>query len=339
MRFSLLCVLLGTLALSAPGQVIYQTSFDDPGGWTLPPKSFPTDPHWAVDDRPGKAPFGAYLSPPYSLNYNNDVDYNGTAIPAKVATSPLIDLSASTGIPLLSFWCNNLSCEGTCSIHERLRLYVTDPSGSVNLTSLCLSWAGYYAPVVCIKNGGWHPHYVVLDPAWGVVRLAFEARHDGIANSCAGWFIDDLSVVEYPAPVVFCTAKVNSQGCTPQIATSGTPSQSSGPPLVISVTQVINNKAGIFFYGYGGPAAIPFQGGTLCSAPPRRRTPQQSSGGNPPPNDCSGKYSFDFRSWVTGGADPGLVPGIQIVGQFWYRDAGASFSTGLSDAVDFVLLP
>ena len=338
MRLALLCFSLGMLAPPTPGQTIYQTSFDDQGGWTMPPQNGPGDPYWAVDDRPSQAPYGAFLSPPFSLNYNNNVNYNGQAIPGETATSPPIDLSVASGLPLLSFWCNNLSCEGTCNFHERFRVYVRALSGTT-LTSLCLSWAGYYAPVVCIKNGGWHPHYLVLDRTWGPVHIEFEVRHDGILTSCEGWFVDDLSVVDYPTPTVFCTAKVNSQGCTPQIATAGTPSLSFGPPLVISVTQVINNKTGIFFYGYGGPAAIPFQGGTLCSAPPRRRTPQQLSGGNPPPNDCSGKYSFDFRSWALGGSDPGLVPGTSLVGQFWYRDAGAPFDTGLSDAVDFVLLP
>jgi hypothetical protein len=33
------------------------------------------------------------------------------------------------------------------------------------------------------------------------------------------------------------------------------------------------------------------------------------------------------------------VPGVQIAGQYWYRDAQASFSVGLTDAVDLTLLP
>jgi hypothetical protein len=337
MRYALLLVLVGALALPAPGQVIYQTRFDDIGGWSLPPQGGPKDPHWDVDNRPGQAPFGPVLSPPYSLNYNNDVDYNGFAIPGETARSPQILLGTATGIPILSFWCNNLSCEGTCNTHERFRVYVRQ--ASTTLTNLCLNWAGYYEPIVCIKGGGWHPHHLVLDKSWGAVTIDFEVRHDGIANSCEGWFVDDLSVIDYPAPTIFCTAKVNSKGCTPQIATSGTPSLTSGPPLVISVTQVLNNKNGILFYGLGGPAAIPFQGGFLCSAPPRHRTPQQQSGGNPPPNDCSGQFAFDFRSWALSGKDPALSAGVQVVGQFWYRDAGAPFSTGLSDAVDFFVLP
>jgi hypothetical protein len=47
----------------------------------------------------------------------------------------------------------------------------------------------------------------------------------------------------------------------------------------------------------------------------------------------------DLMTWIQSGGDPGLVPGVQIAGQYWYRDAGASFDVGLTDAVDLTLLP
>ena len=46
--------------------------------------------------------------------------------------------------------------------------------------------------------------------------------------------------------------------------------------------------------------------------------------------------------WSAGdGSDtlPALVAGSQVAGQYWYRDQGAAFNTGLTDAVDFTLLP
>ena len=37
----------------------------------------------------------------------------------ETALGPTIDLLQAPGVPLLTFWCNNLSEEGTCTIHER----------------------------------------------------------------------------------------------------------------------------------------------------------------------------------------------------------------------------
>jgi len=145
----------------------------------------------------------------------------------------------------------------------------------------------------------------------------------------------DAAVV---APSTYCTAKVNSQGCTPAIAASGTPSASSPTGFHITAMSVINNKNGLFFYGLSGPAAVPFQGGTFCATAPVRRTPLLSSGGNSPPDDCSGSYSFDFNAWFDGGGDANLFAGTRVNGQFWSRDPSAAFGTGLTNAVEFTIL-
>lgn len=141
------------------------------------------------------------------------------------------------------------------------------------------------------------------------------------------------------AAALYCTAKVNSLGCTPTIAASGAPSLSSPNPFDITCTDVINNKVGILFYGTGGRAAIPFQGGVLCVQPPIKRTALSSSGGNPPPNDCSGSYSFDFNAWAQGGSDPNLVSGTTVNAQYWMRDPQSPSTTGLSAGAEFTLQP
>ncbi len=137
-----------------------------------------------------------------------------------------------------------------------------------------------------------------------------------------------------------CTAKVNSNGCTPAIGYSGAPSTSSSAPFFVSATNELNGKTGLLFYG-AGAAVLPFQGGTLCVQPPIVRTPQQDSGGNPPPaNDCSGTYSFDFNAWIQSGVDPALVTGVLVDTQYWARDPldPAGFGTSLSDALEFTIL-
>lgn len=140
-------------------------------------------------------------------------------------------------------------------------------------------------------------------------------------------------------PTSYCAALVNSQGCTPVIATSGSPSVSSTNPFTISVAQVINNKSGLFFYGLAGRNEAPFNGGSLCAAPPLRRTGLQLSGGNAGPNDCSGTYTFDFNAWTQSGSDPQLVAGLLVNGQFWHRDPPSPSGFGLSGGIEFELLP
>jgi hypothetical protein len=332
----LACLPLALTALTAPGsaQVLYQHSFDSAAGWNLSGM-------WNVDDSPTTAPNGSFRSPPFSLNYNNGVNYAGTSQGTKKATSGFIDLGQAVGIPVLSYWCNNQSEEGVClTVHEAFKVIVSGQGGG---TSLCMNvYQPYYNPITCVYTS-WHEHVLALDRSWGVSRIEFTARHDSFyANDTEGWFIDDVEIRDYPAPITYCTAKTNTQGCTPAITYTGAPSAtawSNYNPYTVVATQVINNKDGIFFYGLNGQAAVPFQSGTLCSAPPRRRTPITSSAGNPPPNDCSGVFLFNFTGWMETGKDPALVPGVVVNGQFWYRDKGASFDTGLSDAIEFNVLP
>lgn len=138
----------------------------------------------------------------------------------------------------------------------------------------------------------------------------------------------------------YCTAKVNSQGCTPSVSASANPSFSGGPgSCVVTASNVINNQYGIFFYGLT-PAAIPFQGGTLCITGGVVRTPIQNAGGHPPPADCSGTYTYDLGARIASGADPRLVRGATIVGQFWSRDpASASYPSGLTNAIRLTIGP
>jgi hypothetical protein len=139
-------------------------------------------------------------------------------------------------------------------------------------------------------------------------------------------------------PQTYCTAKVNSQGCTPQIQFSGSPSASSAAPFSIGATQVINEKSGLLVYGLAADN-LPFQGGVLCVGAPRRRTPLQMSGGNSGATDCSGVYSFDFRARIQSGVDSELVAGAEVFAQYWQRDPLASFGVGLTAAIAFHIAP
>jgi hypothetical protein len=141
-----------------------------------------------------------------------------------------------------------------------------------------------------------------------------------------------------PTPSTYCTAQVNSQGCTPAISSVGTPNALAGSGFVIDGTQVLPNVNGILAYSTNGNNASPFMGGTLCVRTPLTRTSVQNSAatGAPP---CTGVFSIDFNDWILNGGDPALVAGAEVWAQYWSRDQGAAFGSSLTDALNFVICP
>lgn len=144
---------------------------------------------------------------------------------------------------------------------------------------------------------------------------------------------------DHCAPALYCQGKPNSQGCAPRLDWSGRASLSDPNPFLLSAHQVINNKPGLFLYSQGGPASLPFQGGTLCVASPIKRSEPLYSGGNPPPNDCSGLFVYDFNARIRSGVDPQLVAGAQVWAQCWSRDPQGRFGSSLSNAIRFGICP
>lgn len=131
----------------------------------------------------------------------------------------------------------------------------------------------------------------------------------------------------------YCTGKVNSLGCTPSVSFTGTPSR-SGAGLTVLCGNVVSQKNGLLFWGFG-QAAAPFQGGTLCVQPPTIRTPLTSSGGSPTGADCTGSWAFTFdtpyyQQWS-------VDPGETIFAQFWGRDPQSASTTTLSNALRFTV--
>ncbi len=147
------------------------------------------------------------------------------------------------------------------------------------------------------------------------------------------------------APVTYCTAKVNSIGCTPQISFVGTPAATATSGFLVNGSNVRNQKVGLLLHSLNGRASLPFQGGFLCAAPPIRRTPATNSGGTAlPTSDCTGVYSIDMNAFAHGllGGTPSpslLIPGTQVDCQWWGRDPGFPFpdNSTLTDALEYII--
>jgi Tol biopolymer transport system component len=159
----------------------------------------------------------------------------------------------------------------------------------------------------------------------------------GESNDASDVFVRDRAP---QVPVSYCTAKPNSAGCTPAIASNGAPSATAMGVFDVFATQIVSSEAGILTYALT-PQRRLFQGGRLCVASPITRTAVQLSGGSPPPVDCTGELHFDFNARIQAGLDPALVAGGVVFAQYWYRDGAdpSGFGTGLSDALMFTIGP
>ncbi|MBL8860002.1 MAG: hypothetical protein JNL28_15950 [Planctomycetes bacterium] len=187
-------------------------------------------------------------------------------------------------------------------------------------------------PIDAAQSATYRPELIV-DPTGADVVFAYESWGNGDG---------DVYLRRYQSSAgaqVFCTGKLNSQGCTPAIAFNGSASATSPSAFTISAANVINQSPGLLFYGYSS-AFIPFQGGTLCLND-FKRTPIQFSGGSAVVTNCSGTLSYDFNARIQGGTDPLLVPGAVISAQYYFRDVNdpAGFGTGLSNALRFTICP
>ncbi len=171
------------------------------------------------------------------------------------------------------------------------------------------------------------------------------------AFNCAGASGSALSSASSGAccatPVVYCTAKVNSLGCTPMIDSIGTSSAAASSGFIVRGTNVRNQKPGLMLYGTNGRGATAFAGGTLCiSAPVKRGLGTNSLGNAAPANDCSGVYTFDmnaFASGSLGGNPPALLStvGTTVNCQWWGRDPGFAppNNATLSNALEYQVCP
>jgi hypothetical protein len=188
-------------------------------------------------------------------------------------------------------------------------------------------------------------------PVGGLALINGSSAHVGFSSATGGaWENHDVLWWNWSscsAGVRYCTAKINSLGCTPVIGSIGSPSATAGFGFIVNGTNMRNNKNGLLFYGVSGRSSLPFQGGTLCVKTPLKRTGSTHSGGTPAPaNDCSGVFAIDMNLFAVSTGTPLplaalTVPGSVVTCQWWGRDPGfpAPNNTQLSDGLEYTVCP
>jgi len=180
------------------------------------------------------------------------------------------------------------------------------------------------------------PRFRGITHSAATATITFEIEGPGVQPlTDESWAIDRLRV-RVDAPTTYCSAKLNSLGCTPTIGDLNVASISSGE-YAVTAHDILNQENGLLFWGYAA-ANAPYHGGVLCVAPPTIRTPVALSGGSAAPaSDCTGSFRFDFTSAYL--ANSNLVAGSTIRCQWWSRDPNAVAFDSLSNAIETTFGP
>ena len=152
---------------------------------------------------------------------------------------------------------------------------------------------------------------------------------------------DTLLIVQgFSAPTVYCSGKVNSNGCTPTIEFSGSPTISGPDDFIVTSNDVGNNAFGILMWGLAADS-MPMGGGVVCVQSPTLMLPVLSSGGTGgfPDADCTGQFTIPIDQAFLG--SNGFLVGSDLFLQFLGRDRGylGADAITLSDALTFAIQP
>jgi hypothetical protein len=164
--------------------------------------------------------------------------------------------------------------------------------------------------------------------------LAVGADEGQTGGTGFGW-VRVYSTATLP-PALVCPGKLNSLGCQPTLAWTGTPSFSGPDDFLLTCSAVVPHVRGFLAWSRE-PALVPFMGGTLAPGQPWRIAFWSNSGGTS--GSCSGQLSGLFPQAYA--SAQGLLPGATVFAQYIYRDRQQPDGTGygLGPGVRFTFWP
>jgi Tol biopolymer transport system component len=193
------------------------------------------------------------------------------------------------------------------------------------------------------SGGHWSSVAPAISPDGARVAFASYATtlvEDDLQNA-ADLYLRDFAVASSGPACRFCRAALTSNGCTPLIEGTGTPSASSGSGFVISVANTEGQRVGRAFFDVAAGNVTPWAAGNtsyLCISS-AGRLPVRNSGGVQ--GACDGLYAWDWNAHLA--ANPMLAAtfsaGRPVFVQAWFRDAGAPTGSMLSAGLQFPMGP
>lgn len=275
-----------------------------------------------------------------------DLSYDGGALTQADAASGATQLNFATPLGLN----NPAGFGGTPSVGALLQVggaqntikntFAPVPTGTV-MTGVAASGAPllFVSGSLTAPNSSGTYHLNASNLIANAIRL-------GETGSGEFWAVDQANagtiggltlIVSDCNPVTYCVGKLNSQGCTPGIASSGGATLAGADDFHITASNIVIGKMGLLFYGPGAQSS-PFFGGTLCVTPDHQRTALQFSGGAAG-SPCSGSYDYHFTQAEMVSA--GMSVGSKFYAQYWYRDPAHMDGTGVgvSNAIEVTVCP
>jgi len=232
-------------------------------------------------------------------------------------------------------------------VHSYVRSPAIDCSASVGTTLRFNRWLTVeqganndFAKILVNGEVVWENDFNqhTLDTSWVAQEIDIAAQADGQASvqvefeiqtgwirSLGGWNLDDFELYtlgpsqgQCPTPIAYGVAKVNTNGWTPIISSTGTPSVTSGD-FAINMDMGMPSQP-VILISSASTSSNPFMGGTLWIAPPVTRHGVQFL-------DSLGSVSYPY------GVDGAMVGTTQYF-QLWYRDPADAFGVGLSGGLE-----
>lgn len=285
---------------------------------------------------------------PVNLAFVQASTFGGSGFPASSLGHAFVSESGPT-------YATGLQAQG-----KRITEWSLDANGGLVSGPIpFLEYAGIGKATVCALEAGPDGLYMSelyydkgfnpMTPGARILRIYYETPLDcngnGVDDTCdlSRGVSADVNANGIPdecdcAGAAYCTAKVNSLGCVPTIASSGSASAGAPDNFVVRALDVFNNKPGILIWS-SAPAATPFGGGTLCLQSPIHRLGGMTSGGSASGSDCTGVFSQPVSDAYL--SSNGLTAGMTVYFQIWSRDPGYAppDNIGLSDALRVLICP